>query len=474
METFCTCFYTVGTSDNKLHHLNLSCCLERRMGPSDNKLHHLSLSHSLERRMGPSNSTISISPAALKEGWVSQTPPSQFLLQPWKKDGSLKLHHLNLSCSLERRMGPSNSTISISPAALKERWVPQTPSSQSLHLPQPLPHSSIRGSTAPGLTSKLFSISTTPPASPPAGVVASRSHVMCSNPSVAAGAAGVSATSGTGDTVVGFSCSWALGCWWVRLFRGFGDRLRLLMREESTPPVLIFSWNTSELVCKVSLFTTDKKDDIWREKIKLRERDRAGERERERKRERERESKRVGGGRERAREPDRQTERTLSLSCTQDDKFSSQSMSVALSAVVSEGKRTIHTQSSSKLTALISHWLFQSWMPVRQTLKASPQLPTVMMSLWTCPLHVTTGVMHEAVTSSYLPHVGIPLGIFLELRETCEEKLDHVHQGVLCRLPQQLWAVRNHDRHDANNLRLFTALCNSIREQYFPYWASFL
>ena len=136
METFCTCFYTVGPSDNKLHHLNLSCSLERRMGPSDNKLHHLNLSHSLERRMGPSNSTISISPTALKEGWVPQTPPSQSLLQPWKKDGSLKLHHLNLSHSLERRMGPSNSTISISPAALKEGWVPQIPSSQSLLQPQ--------------------------------------------------------------------------------------------------------------------------------------------------------------------------------------------------------------------------------------------------------------------------------------------------------------------------------------------------
>ena len=94
--------------------------------------------------------------------------------------------------------------------------------------------------------------------------------------------------------------------------------------------------------------------------------------------------------------------------------------------------------------------------------------------MWTCPLHVSTGVMHEAVTSSYLPHVGIPLGIFLELRKTCEEQLDHVHQGVLRRLPQQLWVIGNHDTHDANTLRLSTALCNSIREQYFPYWASFL
>ena len=67
--------------------------------------------------MGLSNSTISISPATLKEGWVPQTPPSQSLLQPRKKDGSLKLHHLNLSCSLERKMGPSNPIISISPSA---------------------------------------------------------------------------------------------------------------------------------------------------------------------------------------------------------------------------------------------------------------------------------------------------------------------------------------------------------------------
>ena len=91
----------------RFHHLNLSRSLERRMGPSDNKLHHLNLSRSLERRMGPSNSTISISPAALKEGWVPQTPSSQSLLLPQKKDGSLKLHHLNLSICLKRRVASS-------------------------------------------------------------------------------------------------------------------------------------------------------------------------------------------------------------------------------------------------------------------------------------------------------------------------------------------------------------------------------
>jgi len=38
----------------------------------------------------------------------------------------------------------------------------------------------------------------------------------------------------------------------------------------------------------------------------------------------------------------------------------------------------------------------------------------------------------------YLLHIDKPLGVLLELWQTGEEHLDHVHEGVLSRLAQQL------------------------------------
>ena len=76
---------------------------------------------------------------------------------------------------------------------------------------------------------------------------------------------------------------------------------------------------------------------------------------------------------------------------------------------------------------------------------------------------MTNKIEDEIESESNLLHVDEPLGVFLEVRETREEDLYHVHEGVLCRLPQQLWDRKTFSKTGSSqNKAVYT----------FPHWQS--